>query len=205
MLPRELSSVCQVYAETHRNIFNCSKTVSMTFKAKRAKSSHPITDKWVVKIWNMLTTTNIWELYWILSSQMTKTFRDNCDKNICAANKLRAFISRCSNAVKNVIFRSFCTSGVASPKIGGGKEYDFRLITLFCLEKCLSKHKRTIYLTKIWGDHGPFAPLATPMFCTPMYASQIWWNFRNLCMQRLRVAYNFWMQSSIQPAMESEC
>jgi len=121
MLPRELSSVCQVYAETHRNIFNCSKTVSMTFKAKRAKSSHPITDKWVVKIWNMLTTTNIWELYWILSSQMTKTFRDNCDKNICAANKLRAFISRCSNAVKNVIFRSFCTSGVASPKIGGGK------------------------------------------------------------------------------------
>jgi len=30
----------------------------------------------------MLTNTNIWELYWILSSQMTKTFRDNCDKNI---------------------------------------------------------------------------------------------------------------------------
>jgi len=93
----------------------------------------------------------------------------------------------------------------SQPKNWGGKEYDFRLITLFCLEKCLSKHKRTIYLTKIWGDHGPFAPLATPMFCTPMYASQIWWNFRNLCMQRLRVAYNFWMQSSIQPAMESEC
>jgi len=30
----------------------------------------------------VLTTTNIWELCWILSSQMTKTFRDNCDKNI---------------------------------------------------------------------------------------------------------------------------
>ena len=30
----------------------------------------------------MLTTTNIWELYWILSSQVTKTFRDNCNKNI---------------------------------------------------------------------------------------------------------------------------
>ena len=26
----------------------------------------------------------------------------------CAANKLRAFFSRCSNAVKNVLFRSFC-------------------------------------------------------------------------------------------------
>ena len=31
---------------------------------------------------NLLTNTNIWELYWILSSQMTKTFRDNCDINI---------------------------------------------------------------------------------------------------------------------------
>ena len=52
----------------------------------------------------------------------------------CAANKLRAAFSRCSNAVKNVLFRSF------------------------------------------W---------------TPMYASQLWSNFRKSCMQRLRVAYNF--------------
>jgi len=52
----------------------------------------------------------------------------------CAANKLRASFSRCSNAVKNVLFRSFCT---------------------------------------------------------PMYASQLWCNFRKSCMQRLRVAYNF--------------
>jgi len=28
-------------------------------------------------------------------------------------------------------------------------------------------------------------------FCTPMYASQPWCNFRKSCMQRLRVAYNF--------------
>jgi len=52
----------------------------------------------------------------------------------CAANKLRASFSSCSNAVKNVIFRSFCT---------------------------------------------------------PMYSSQLWCNFRKSCMQRLRVAYNF--------------
>jgi len=31
---------------------------------------------------NLKSATNIWELYWILSSQMAKTFRDNCDKNI---------------------------------------------------------------------------------------------------------------------------
>jgi len=52
----------------------------------------------------------------------------------CAANKLRASFSRCSKAVKNVLFRSFCT---------------------------------------------------------PMYTSQLWCNFRTSCMQRLRVAYNF--------------
>jgi len=52
----------------------------------------------------------------------------------CAANKLRASFSRCSNAVKNVLFRSFCT---------------------------------------------------------PMYASQVWCNFKKSCMQRLRVAYTF--------------
>jgi len=81
----------------------------------------------------MLTTTNIWELYWILSSQMTKTFRDNLDKNTVQQTSCDLFF-RCSNAVKNVLFRSFCT---------------------------------------------------------PMYASQIWWNFRKSCMKRLRVAHNF--------------
>jgi len=39
MLRRELFSVCQAYAETHENIFNCSKTVCMTCKAKSAKST----------------------------------------------------------------------------------------------------------------------------------------------------------------------
>ena len=28
-------------------------------------------------------------------------------------------------------------------------------------------------------------------FCTPMYASQVWWTFRKWCMQILRVACNF--------------
>jgi len=57
----------------------------------------------------------------------------------CAANKLRASFSRCSNLVKNIVFRSFCTL---------------------------------------------------------MYASQLWCNFKKSCMQRLCVAYNL-MQSSI--------
>jgi len=39
----------------------------------------------------------------------------------------------------------------------GGKIFDFRRITLFCLEKCLSKHKMTI-CSKNWGGHSPFGP-----------------------------------------------
>jgi len=31
--------VCQAYAESHGIIFNCNKTVCMTFKAKCAKST----------------------------------------------------------------------------------------------------------------------------------------------------------------------
>jgi len=41
--------------------------------------------------------------------------------------------------------------------------FDFRRITLFCLEKRLSKHKITIF-SKIWGGMAPLTPLAMPMF-----------------------------------------
>jgi len=64
---QRILNVCQAYAESYGIIFNCSKTVCMTFKAKSAQLLH--------------ANTNIWGLYWILSSQMTKTFRDNCDIN----------------------------------------------------------------------------------------------------------------------------
>ena len=42
-------------------------------------------------------------------------------------------------------------------KFGGANMFDFRRITLFCLEKCLSKRKMTIF-SKILGVHGPFNP-----------------------------------------------
>jgi len=55
------------------------------------------------------------------------------------------------------------TIGVASPKIWGvknigvAKMFAFRRITLFCLEKCLSKHKMTIF-SKTLGGMAPLAP-----------------------------------------------
>ena len=73
--------VCQAYAESHGIIFDCNKTVCLTFKAKSAKST--VTPLLKLGGQNVkLTNTNIWGLYWILSYQMTKTFRDNCDINI---------------------------------------------------------------------------------------------------------------------------
>ena len=39
-----LIDVCQAYAESHVIIFNCSKTVCMTFEAECKTHSHPITE-----------------------------------------------------------------------------------------------------------------------------------------------------------------
>jgi len=39
MMRRELLSMCQAYAESHGNIFNYSKTICLTFKAKSAEST----------------------------------------------------------------------------------------------------------------------------------------------------------------------
>jgi len=46
---------------------------------------------------------------------------------------------------------------------GGAKMFDFRRITLFCLEKRLSKHKTTIFSKNFWGGIPLWRPLATPM------------------------------------------
>ena len=128
--------VCQAYAESHGIIFNYNKTVCMTLKAKSAKSTATL----VLKLGGQYVKSV--DQYKYLGILLHTELSD--DKDIprqlryqyCAANKLRASFSRCSNAVavENVLFR---------------------------------------------------------YFCTPMYASQLWCNFRKSCMQRLRVAYNF--------------
>ena len=54
-------------------------------------------------------------------------------------------------------------SSVTSPKILGGKMFDFRRITLICLGYLLSKHKITICYKK-FGGPWPVDPLATPVY-----------------------------------------
>jgi len=68
-----------------------------------------------------------------------------------------------------VNFSQTAVSGVASQKFGGGdkqfggaKMFYFRRITLFCLEKRLSKHKMSMF-SKNLGGMAPLPPLATPM------------------------------------------
>jgi len=57
-------------------------------------------------------------------------------------------------------YRGGCvSSGVASPKVLGAKMFEFRRITLFCLEKCLSKHKTTTCSRNFVGAMAPVALL----------------------------------------------
>ena len=106
---QRILDVCQAYAESHGIIFNCNKTVCMTFKAKSARS----TATPVLKLGGQYV--NSVDQYKYLGIVLDTELSD--DKDIqrqlryqyCAAKKLRASFSRCSNAVENVLFRSFCT------------------------------------------------------------------------------------------------
>jgi len=131
---QRILDVCQVYAESHEISFNCSKTVCMTFKAKSARSTATPVLKLCCQYVNSVDQYKYLGILLDTKLSVDKDIQRQLRYQYCAANKLRASFSRCSNAVKNVLFRSFCT---------------------------------------------------------PMYASQLWCNFRKSCMQRLRVAYNF--------------
>ena len=106
----------------------------MTFKTKNAKS----TATPILKLGGQYVKSVDQYKYLgiVLDTELSddKDIQRQLRHQYCAANKLRASFPRCSDAVKNVLFRSFCA---------------------------------------------------------PMYASQLWYNFRKSSMQRLRVAYNF--------------
>ena len=129
-----LIQTAQAYAESHGIIFNCNKTVCMTFKAKSARSIATPVLKLGGQYVNSVDQYKYLGILLDIELSDDKDIQRQLRYQYCAANKLRASFSFCSNAVKNVLFRSFCT---------------------------------------------------------PMYASQLWCNFRKSCMQRLRVAYNF--------------
>ena len=104
----------------------------LRLRVQKAQSPH----YWHMGGKNLKSVNHYKYLGAVLDSELAddKDIQRQLRQKYCVANKLRASFYRGSNAVKNVLFRSFCT---------------------------------------------------------PIYASQLWWNFRKSCMQRLRVAYNF--------------
>jgi len=62
---------------------------------------------WVVNTYNLLTNTYICWFYWILSSQMTKTFRDNCDTNIVQQTSCEPLFPVVQMQLKTYFFVSF--------------------------------------------------------------------------------------------------
>jgi len=65
-----------------------------------------------------ICTTDIWELYWILSSQMIKTFRDNCDKNIVQQTGCKPLFADVQMQLKMYFFVLYVRPWVHS-KYGG--------------------------------------------------------------------------------------
>ena len=104
---QRILDVCQTYAESHGIVFNCNKTVSMTFKAKSAKSiATPL-----LKLGGQYVKSVDQYKYLgiVLDTELSddKDIQRQLRYQYCAANKLRASFSRCSNAVKNVLASAF--------------------------------------------------------------------------------------------------
>ena len=95
-------NVCQAYAESHEITFNCHKTICMTFKAKTAKSAViPLMRQGIQRV-NYVTHYKFLGLYEILSFQMTR----HSETTVIS----KTYFSECLNALKNALFRFFCTS-----------------------------------------------------------------------------------------------
>jgi len=87
---QRILDVCQAYAESHGIIFNCNKTVCMTFKAKSAKS----TDTPLLKLGGQyVKSVNQYKyLGIVLNTELSddKELQRQLRYEYCAAKKLRA-------------------------------------------------------------------------------------------------------------------
>ena len=107
---QSILDVCQAHAESHGIIFNYSKTVCITFKTKTTEST--LIPLLTLSVQRVKYVSHCKYLGIVLDIELSE------DKHIqrqlfylyYAVNKLRASFSRCSNAVKNTLFRFFYTS-----------------------------------------------------------------------------------------------
>jgi len=111
---QSILNVCQAYAESHGIIFNCSKPICMRFKAEGAKAQSSTILTLCGQ--NVRSVSHYKCLGIVLDTELSddKGSQEKLPYQYCAANKLRASNFRCSIAVKNILFRSFCTPMNAS-------------------------------------------------------------------------------------------
>ena len=116
---QSILDVCQTDAESHEIIFNCSKTVCMTFKVKTAKRT-------VIPLLTLGSgRTKSKSVSYYKDLGIVRDVELSDDKDIQTQLRYQKAFSRRSNAVKNVLFRSFCTPMYASCDFR--KEYFHRL------------------------------------------------------------------------------
>jgi len=106
---QRILDVGQAYEESHGIIFNCNKTVCMTFKAKSARSTATPILKLGGQYVNSVDQYKYLGILLDTEQSDDKDIQRQLRYKYCGANKLRASFSHCSNAVKNVLFRSFST------------------------------------------------------------------------------------------------
>jgi len=104
---QRILDVCQAYAETHGIIFNCNRTVCMTFKAKNAKSTAIPLLKLVGQYVKSVDQYKYLGIVFDTELSDDENIQRQLRYQYCAANKLRASFSRCSNAVKTYFFVPF--------------------------------------------------------------------------------------------------
>jgi len=92
---QSILDACQAYAETHGIIFNCSKTVCVTFKAKRAKST--VIPLLTLGGQSVKSVTHYKYLGIVPDTELSdeKDIQRQLRYQYCAANKLRASFSQC--------------------------------------------------------------------------------------------------------------
>jgi len=105
---QSILEVRQADAGLHEIIFNCSNTVCMMLKAKRAKSTAiPLLTLGVLKV-KSVSRYNYSGIVLDIELSDDKDIQRQMQYQYEAVNKLRGSFSRCSNPVKNVLIRFFC-------------------------------------------------------------------------------------------------
>jgi len=96
--------MCQAYAGSHGIVFNCSKTLFLTFKYKLSKST--VIPLLILVGQNVKSVKQALQISGVaLATELSddKDIQRQLRYQYCAANKLRETFSQISDAVKNVL------------------------------------------------------------------------------------------------------